>query len=327
MSIPAESFLILVVEDDRVSRQMLCRALTQEGYQVVEACDGEECLSLYEQTQPHLVLLDAMMPKMNGFECCTELLKLPGTENLPVIMVTGLEDQSSVDWAFDVGATDYVTKPIHWPILRRRVRNLLEKAYYYNELEQANYKLHVQTITDSLTGLANRRYFDECLDREWKRSLREQKHVSLILFDIDYFKLYNDAYGHQDGDTCLKHIARALKQKAAKRATDIMARYGGEEFAAILPSTDLSGALEVATNLQEGIKALRIPHKKSKGMHKYVTISQGIASLIATPDLHPSDLLNFADQALYHAKRSGRNSIAIYRKGQVLTTVDLQLTH
>ena len=319
MSIPSESFLILVVEDDRLSRQILCRSLRQEGYQVVEACNGEECLSAYMQAQPHLVLLDAMMPNMNGFECCSRLIKLPGADNIPVIMVTGLDDKASVDWAFDAGATDYVTKPIHWPILRRRVKNLLEKGYFYRELEQANQRLQVHAITDGLTGLVNRRYFDECLDREWKRSIRDQKSISLILCDVDYFKLYNDTYGHQAGDVCLKQVAKTLREKAAKRATDIVARYGGEEFAAILPSTGLAGAQEVAKNLQDGIKDLAIPHTGAAGSYNHVTISQGIASTIADRNLLPSDLIKCADQALYYAKQNGRNAIAAYRDGQIFT--------
>ncbi|MEM9809222.1 MAG: response regulator, partial [Cyanobacteria bacterium P01_D01_bin.56] len=138
MSISSEFFQILVVEDDRLSRQILCHFLIQQGHQVIEACDGEDCLKVCAEIRPDLVLLDAMMPNMNGFECCSRLLEIPGAENIPIIMVTGLEDESSVDWAFDVGATDYVTKPIHWPILRRRVKNLLEKASLYRELERVN---------------------------------------------------------------------------------------------------------------------------------------------------------------------------------------------
>ncbi|NET51532.1 MAG: PleD family two-component system response regulator [Merismopedia sp. SIO2A8] len=308
MFILAESFRILVVEDDRLSRRILCRFLKRQGYQVIEACNGEEGLTSYAAMQPDLVLLDAMMPNMNGFECCSRLLKLPGAENTPIIMVTGLEDEASVDWAFDAGATDYVTKPIHWPILRRRVKNMLEKTYLYQELERVNQKLKEHVITDALTGLANRRHFDECLDREWKRSLRDESTLALILCDIDYFKAYNDTYGHQAGDLCLQQVAQALKTKAAKRATDIVARYGGEEFAAILPGTGLDGALEVADRLKNGVRELGIPHQGARGSHDHITISVGVASTVAERDILPSDLLNCADKALYHAKENGRNA-------------------
>ncbi|NET11311.1 MAG: diguanylate cyclase [Symploca sp. SIO2B6] len=286
---------------------------------MIEACNGEEGLTSYAAMQPDLVLLDAMMPNMNGFECCSRLLKLPGAENTPIIMVTGLEDEASVDWAFDAGATDYVTKPIHWPILRRRVKNMLEKTYLYQELERVNQKLKEHVITDALTGLANRRHFDECLDREWKRSLRDESTLALILCDIDYFKAYNDTYGHQAGDLCLQQVAQALKTKAAKRATDIVARYGGEEFAAILPGTGLDGALEVADRLKNGVRELGIPHQGARGSHDHITISVGVASTVAERDILPSDLLNCADKALYHAKENGRNAVAMYHDGQVFT--------
>ena len=320
MSIPfqPESFLILVVEDDRLSREILCRALIAEGYRVVGACNGEECLSIYQQQHPNLVLLDAMMPTMNGFDCCSQLLALPNAAQTPVIMVTGLEDTASVDWAFDAGATDYVTKPIHWPILRRRVRNLLEKRHFYQQLEQANQQLQQQAIVDGLTGLANRRYFDECLQREWKRSIRDRINVSLILLDIDYFKAYNDTYGHPAGDRCLQRVAQTL-QRSAKRATDIIARYGGEEFAMILPSTGLDGAIEVASMVQANIQALAIPHTGGLPAYGQVTISQGIASTIAHRDGQSSALIQWADKALYHAKHMGRNAIAVYSAGQVIS--------
>ena len=326
MSIPAESFQILAVDDDRFSRQIMCRFLMKEGYQVIEASNGEDCLALYEEKRPDLVLLDAMMPNMNGFECCSRLLELPGTANLPIIMVTGLEDQASVDWAFDVGATDFVTKPIHWPILRRRVKNVLEKGYLYRELERVNQQLKQHAITDALTGLANRRYFDECLDREWKRSRRDRSPLSLIICDVDYFKAYNDTYGHQAGDQCLQSVAQVLQTKAAKRATDIVARYGGEEFAAILPSTSLEGAQQVAERLKNSVQELELPHEGTRRDHKIVTISVGVASTIAEPNIHAPDLLKWADEALYHAKEQGRNAVAAYSDGQITHLTPSALT-
>lgn len=321
MGIPAKSFRILVVEDEPFERQMMCGFLLQEGYQITEACNGEECLDLYLKTQPDLVLLDAIIPNVNGFECCSRLLQLPGAANVPIIMVTGLNDQASVDLAFDAGATDYVTKPIHWPILRRRVKSVLEKGYLYRELERANQKLQERVITDALTDLSNRRYFDESLEREWKRSFRDKSMLSLILCDVDYFKAYNDTYGHLAGDLCLQQIARVLKTKAARRVTDIVARYGGEEFAAILPNTDLSGASKVAERLRNGVKELDILHEGAKEGYDSVTISVGVASRLAEKDIHFSDLVNSADKALYHAKESGRNAVATYLDGQVFTSL------
>ncbi|ASC72120.1 diguanylate cyclase response regulator [Halomicronema hongdechloris C2206] len=319
MPFQAESFLILLVEDDRLTRTMLRQALTQEGYRVIEASDGEECLSVYGRQQPNLVLLDAMMPTMNGFDCCAKLLTLPGAAQTPIIMITGLEDKASVDWAFDLGATDYVTKPIHWPILRRRVRNLLEKEYFYRELALVNQKLHQLAITDQLTNLANRRYFDDCFEREWRRSLRYQTSLSLILCDVDYFKAYNDIYGHQAGDACLQRVAQVLSH-AAKRATDIVARYGGEEFAIILPDTRLDGAMGIAQAIRAELKILALPHPNSVSSH--VTISQGVASTVPTRDIAAAVLIEGSDQALYQAKRNGRDAIAAFSAGQLITPFD-----
>ncbi|MEM9135948.1 MAG: PleD family two-component system response regulator [Cyanobacteria bacterium P01_F01_bin.42] len=326
MSIPAESFHILVAEDDRLARQIMSRFLVQEGYQVTEASNGEECLALFVEKRPDLVLLDAMMPNMNGFECCSRLLEQPEAAAVPIIIVSGLEDPASVDWAFDAGATDYVTKPIHWPILRRRVKNVLEKGYLYRELERVNRKLKEHAITDGLTSLANRRYFDESLEREWKRSQRDRSPLSLLICDVDYFKAFNDIYGHQSGDVCLQKVAETIKTKAVRRVTDVVARYGGEEFAAILPNTGLDGALRVADRLNDSIAKLAIPHEGAPGANSYVTISVGVASTVATKEMLASDLLNNADQALYHAKDSGRNTVAIYRSGQVFTPLTYSST-
>lgn len=315
VSFQPESFLILVVEDDRLTRTLLCKSLLQEGYRVVEASDGEECIAVYEQTQPNLVLLDAMMPTVNGFECCSRLLALPGAAQIPIIMITGLDDQASVDWAFDAGATDYVTKPVHWPILRRRVRNLIEKGFFYRELELANNTLQQLAITDKLTGLVNRRCFDESLDREWKRSIRDQSSLSLILCDIDYFKAYNDIYGHIAGDRCIQQVAMALG-RGVKRTTDVVARYGGEEFAVILPNTGLSAAMQVARELQSHVKSLAIPHVQGNTQGTIpggVTISLGVASVVADWELLPSMLIEYADRALYQAKQGGRNMIVSYQ--------------
>lgn len=308
MSIPFqhESFLILIVEDDQMTRVIMRQYLAHDGYRVAEATNGEECLELYEQLQPHLVLLDAMMPRMNGFDCCSKLRSLPGAAHCPIIMITGLEDTASVDWAFDAGATDYVTKPVHWPILRRRVRILLEKGYFYRELERANHQLREMAITDKLTGLGNRRYFDDCLEREWNSAMRNQSELSLILVDIDRFKQYNDIYGHPTGDICIQKIAEAF-EKSAKRVTDVVARYGGEEFAAILPSTTLEGAVQVAQTLQAAVRVLAISHIGISTHH--VTVSQGVASIIPAKGDRFVDLLNFADRALYQAKAEGRDRI------------------
>lgn len=300
--------LVLVAEDDRTSRIILRQVLEKEGYRVIETSNGKECIAAYQELQPSLVLLDGMMPIMNGFECCTQLKALPGSENVPIVLVTGLGDQASVDWAFGVGATDFITKPIHWPVLRQRVKLLIERFKLCRELQEANQKLQHLAAVDGLTQLFNRRAFDNFLVREWGRMLREQQPISLLLCDIDYFKFYNDTYGHIAGDKCIQLVAEALSH-SSRRPSDIPARYGGDEFVAILSNTDAAGAVTVAQNLKERVESLEIAHQSSP-INQYVTLSIGISTTIPGATLSVKDLMLSADKALYEAKENGRNCYA-----------------
>lgn len=304
--------LVLVVDDEVIMRLQVKRALEQEGYRVIEAIDGEQCLNLYSQLSPDIVLLDAIMPIMDGFDCCAKLREMTNTQLAPVLMVTGLEDNQSVDRAFEVGATDYITKPIHWAVLRQRVRRLIQQfrlqqqqALLFQQLEAANQKLQRLASIDGLTQIANRRRFDEHLELEWRRSAREQSPLSLILCDLDDFKAYNDTYGHWAGDECLRQIANIL-QLSAKRPADLVARYGGEEFAVILPNTNAQGALIVAKSLQSQVQALNLAHVNSR-ICDHVTLSLGVASKIPHPQEAPIKLIAAADKALYQAKEEGRD--------------------
>lgn len=313
--------VILVVDDDQFTRQLLRRVMEKEGYQVVEAANGEQGLDAYKRIKPHLVLLDALMPVMDGFTCCTEL-QLLGNEKVleqevfvdeafqdaartPVLMITGLEDQESVDRAFAVGATDYLTKPIHLAVLRQRVRRIIQQSQLYQKLEIANRELQRLASLDGLTGVANRRRFDEYLDAEWQHLAREQLPLSLILCDIDFFKKYNDAYGHQAGDACLRRVADALRF-CARRSVDLVARYGGEEFAVILPNTTDIGATLVAEEIRTVVNALEIAHAQS-AVSEHVTLSLGVACMQPSHNATPSMLIASADAALYKAKAAGRN--------------------
>lgn len=553
-----DSPLILVVDDEKPMRILLRRAMERQGYQVVEASDGRQCLEVQARHRPDIILLDAVMPVMDGFTCCSELQKLargervngspdqelpdPKTqtsflwtpsngeyESTPVLMITGLEDPESVDRAFAAGATDYVTKPIHWPILRQRVRRLLQnrqlirelqqqtererlmarmlerirhslnleevlkttvaevrqflqadrvliyrffpdgsgitsvesvagewasalglaresiafehcamlslpwspssgrqlriqaiedittaeltsphkdwleqlqvranlvvpivlrsnrsplvvgepanrslsdsldasaylvdsewttrcasppdprlwglliahhcsqqrrwqpseiefvehlaaqvaiaiqQSQLYEQLEVANTQLQRLAAVDGLTGVANRRHFDESLEREWQRSERERLPISLILADVDFFKLYNDTYGHQAGDECLKQVAHAIREVEQQPAA-VAARYGGEEFAVILPRTEPPTAFAVAESIRRRVAALQIPHSGSPA-GGFVSMSLGVASSIR-PDASSSGgdalgaLIATADKALYQAKQQGRD--------------------
>jgi len=302
---PLSPPIILVVDDDRVTRQMICQTMTKEGYQVAEASNGEECLAAYQRLQPHIILLDAVMPIMDGFTCCINLQALPRGDRTPILMITGLDDKASVDQAFTVGATDYITKPIHWPVLLQRVKRLIQQAQLYQELEAVNQELHRLANSDGLTEVANRHRFEECFDREWRRMAREKLPLSFILCDLDCFKSYNDTYGHQAGDQCLKSVASAIS-RCAKRPADLVARYGGEEFAIILPNTNEFGALHVAEEIRDQVNALKIPHMGST-VREFVTLSLGVASIIPDHNIPTAVLIKAADEALYQAKREGRD--------------------
>ncbi|MGK7944975.1 MAG: diguanylate cyclase [Microcystaceae cyanobacterium] len=301
--------LILVVDDDRFVQMQLRLYLEREGYQVAIANSGEEGLDMYRTHHPDLVLLDAIMPGINGFECCKQLAQLPSAEYVPILIITALDDQQSVDYAFEVGAADYVTKPIHWAVLRQRVRRLLYQIKLQRQLQLANIHLERLAFLDGLTQISNRRHFDDRLSVEWNRGTRDRLPISLILGDVDDFKKYNDTYGHPAGDICLKEVAQIFLQ-SAKRPTDLAARYGGEEFALILPNTDLQGAEAIAHKIQAVLRRLRIPHQGST-VTEYVTLSMGIGSMIPDQDHSYTSLIEQADQRLYQAKTQGKNLVLL----------------
>lgn len=310
-AVKPEPCIILIVDDDPFMRLQLLRCLERESYQVVEATNGQQGLDAYKSDRPNLVLLDAIMPIMDGFECCAQITALPGAEYTPILMITGLEDQKSVDQAFAVGASDYVTKPIHWAVLRQRVRRLLHQTRLQKQLEEANERLKQLVSLDGLTQVANRRRFDEYLDQEWRRMAREQLPLSLILGDIDFFKRFNDTYGHQAGDRCLQQVAKALVE-AARRPADLVARYGGEEFAVVLPNTDAQGAVQVAGEMRSCVQDLRIAHADSP-VSSIVTLSLGVVSTVPDRQVPLEYLISAADKALYQAKAQGRDRIRYYR--------------
>lgn len=279
------------------------------GYQIIEVANGNDCLAAYQHTPPSLVILDAMMTGMDGFKCCQQIMKLPGSAFTPILLIsTGLEDETSVNRAFDSGVSDFITKPFKWPVLKRRVRVQIEKNLLCKQLDEANRKLTQLATIDDLTQLANRRILSERLQQEWRRMAREKSNLSLILGDVDYFKAYNDTYGHLQGDQCLAHVARVISQ-CVKRPADLAARYGGEEFATLLPNTPLVGAVHVAETIRHTVKALAIPHQQSANCD-HITISLGVASIVPNIQMEAELLIQSADKALYQAKDEGRDRVA-----------------
>ncbi|MEO0852806.1 MAG: diguanylate cyclase [Cyanobacteria bacterium J06648_11] len=315
--------LIVVVDDEVTIRRMVYRAMEKEGFEIVEAENGARCLEVCEARLPNLILLDAVMPEVDGFTCCQRLRDTYLERCPPILMITVLDDRASVDRAFEAGATDYVTKPIHWAVLRQRVRRLIHSNWVMaelwqridrerelmEELEAANAELSRLAAVDGLTQLANRRTFDDYIRKQWKLMARNRMPLSMILADIDFYKPYNDTYGHQAGDRCLQQVS-ALIQDATRRPADLAARYGGEEFALVLPSTGIEGAMRVAEQIRDSMQKAAIPHSASP-LGGVVTLSYGIAGIVPQPDRTLSEFIEAADRALYRAKVTGRDRISI----------------
>lgn len=278
-----------------------------------------------------LILLDIIMPEIDGIVSCHKIKNTPHTQHIPIIMVTGDTTTESLQKAFESGATDYITKPLKKTELlvrigaalrlkqeidarRSREQELIELTTLLEEmnkkLQQSNERLLRMANVDGLTNLANRRYFDGFLIKEWRRALRLSHSIALIMLDIDYFKAYNDTYGHLEGDETLKKVAHSL-QLPLKRPLDLAARYGGEEFVVLLPDTDMEGAVNVAKLIHAQMNALRIPHTSSQ-TKEYVTISMGLAACLPTLGTSAETLVDFADKALYKSKTKGRDMFTCY---------------
>ncbi len=331
---PNPSFLadIVVVEDTPANLRLLTQMLSQAGYKVRKVTSGELALQVLEQVIPDLVLLDIGLPGIDGYEVCQQLKACERTAAIPVIFLSAYDAASDKARAFEVGGADYITKPFQLMEVKVRVEHQLRlqslrrqleaqnhilqaavrdrdaeiarRQAVEAELQAANRQLSRLVNLDGLTRIANRRWFDQSLAQEWRRLRREQGWLSLLMMDLDYFKPYNDTYGHLQGDECLKQVARTMQQ-CLQRPSDLLARYGGEEFTAILPQTLAPGALAVAEKLRQAVAALQRPHAASP--FGIVTISIGVATLVPPRTTEPTALIQRADRALYAAKASGRN--------------------
>jgi diguanylate cyclase (GGDEF)-like protein len=321
-----EALTILIIDDNPINLRVAVDHLEDSGFTVLVSQDGESGLMRAQYARPHLILLDVLMPGIDGFEICRRLKLNPITRSIPVIFMTALSDIEGKVKGFRQGAVDYVTKPIHGDELFARITTHLRLQALTQQLQHQNKLLEHQTLElrqakdraelisqelhrlanlDGLTQIANRRRFDDYLQQEWHRLAREQAPLSLILADIDYFKRYNDDYGHQAGDTCLIQVAQTIN-RVAQRPADLVARYGGEEFVIVLSRTDLQGAVQMAARIQASVQQLQIPHRGSE-VGSYVTLSLGISSQIPNLNHRSESLISAADQQLYQAKQRGRN--------------------
>jgi diguanylate cyclase (GGDEF)-like protein len=290
-------YRILVVDDEPSNIHMLNHVLKGE-YDILPATSGEQALELCRRHLPDLVLLDVMMPVLDGYQVCSRLRQDALTRNIPVIFITtrdGIEDEER---GFEAGGVDFITKPVSLPIVRARVRTHLTIKHQADLLRS-------MAFIDGLTGVANRRYFEEALQSEWRRCSRSAAPLAVIISDVDHFKLYNDSYGHQAGDLCLQAVARAMKEEL-RRPGDFLARYGGEEFICLLPETKLKGALALAEALGRAVQELGIRHQASAA-GEVLTVSLGVAVMQPGEEYDPQQLVKLADAMLYQAKNSGRN--------------------
>jgi diguanylate cyclase (GGDEF)-like protein len=290
---------LLLVDDEAYNLELLAEAF-RDDYELLSAHEGAAAVEIANEKMPDLILLDVRMPGMDGYEVCRRLKREHRTSGIAIIFITGLTDVVDETKGLELGAIDYVGKPINATAVRARVSNQMR-------LKRAQDELTRLAATDPLTGLANRRRFDEMLAYEYARHLRSGTEFSLILMDIDYFKNYNDNYGHVCGDDCLRKVAQAIAGVMA-RATDLVARFGGEEFVFLLPETDLNGAFVFGEKIRKSISDLALPHHFSS-VANHVTVSLGVVSVWQLPGRTISNIVAQADAQLYAAKAGGRNRV------------------
>lgn len=303
---------ILVVDDHPDNVMVLRARLEARGYVVDSAEDGEAALERIHEAPPDLVLLDVMMPKMDGFEVVRRMKADPSLPFIPVIMQTALDSTESMVQGVDAGADDYIAKPINFKELEARVKSLLRIQALQQQLEErerqlsdANERLTVMSRTDGLTGLANRRFIEERLHEMWEHSQRLHEPLSIVMCDIDHFKRVNDEYGHQAGDAVLKQFAGTLV--SAAREIDRVGRVGGEEFLLVLPGTVLDAAVTFAERVRENVAAHEFDIGDGRILHR--TMSCGVAAFPHPAIASQHALVKAADDALYVAKETGRNRV------------------
>lgn len=305
-SLNPKDFLILVVDDLTTNLKVVGSILDRVGYCTTFATDGTQALERVQKSQPDLILLDVMMPEMNGLELCQKLTTDIRYREIPIIFLTARTETESMIEGFAKGAVDYITKPFNAAELQARVKIHLELKHTRDELKKTLVKLEKLAITDPLTGVFNRRHLLELAEQEFNRVSRYGSPLSVLMIDADYFKQVNDNYGHAVGDETLKAIAQLTQNLLRK--VDCFGRIGGEEFLAFLPETQISQAIKVAERICKSIGSFRI---KIDQQNIQITVSIGVATYEA-PDRKIDDILKRADEALYEAKRRGRNQVVVY---------------
>ena len=293
----------ILVVDDMTTTLLLLHDLLKDTYEVKIAKSGTKALEILESPNDiDLILLDIEMPDINGYDVCKRIKNNETIKNIPIIFITGRTSQEDEEYGLNLGAIDYITKPFNKAIVKLRIKN-------YLNLKIKNDMLEKLSMYDGLTNIRNRRFFDETFEKTFSEIKRDKKSLAVLMIDIDFFKPYNDNYGHGQGDETLRKVAKAL-EKTIKRASDFVARYGGEEFVILLKDINKDGVEAVANNLLNAIRELKITHEFSK-IENYVTVSIGVSFYNSSSDITKLELLLKADETLYNVKNSGRNNFAI----------------
>jgi len=292
-------YKILIIDDGLLNQFVLDKILGNL-YTLEKAYTAKEALELVHQFRPHLILLDIILPDANGFDVLTALNEMEDTHNIPVIVCTGLDSDADEEKGFMLGAVDYIKKPFKDAIVLARVNTQIRIIKQMRTIEQLG-------LVDALTEISNRRAFDNHIQYEWRRAIREKSEISMLMLDIDKFKSFNDTYGHRQGDCMLQQVAKTLKS-SLKRSTDLLFRYGGEEFAVVLPGTGLEGAVAIAELLRRAIANMEVTCSSAYTMNR-ATVSIGVASILPEVSDQLSDLVEKSDQMLYQAKVNGRNRV------------------
>ncbi len=307
---------VLVIERSASNRQQICDCLQQlPDIRSVAAGSGEQALALIQENWPTLILLDTALQDTDGIALTRTIRTLERSRGeagvspwTPIIFLSSITDEDLLAQGILAGGDDFLCKPVSEVVLLAKVSAMLRIAARQREICDVHYRLKHIANLDSLTGIPNRRHFDDTLAIEWKRCLRAESPLSIVLSDVDFFKQFNDIYGHHAGDVCLKAVANSLSESLF-RVEDTVARYGGEEFVAILPGTDAEGACAVAERMRQSARDLHIPHER--GIGGQVSCSFGVASIWPNNDKMPQQLLQTADAGLYAAKRAGRNRVTL----------------
>ncbi len=310
---------VLVIDPSTVNRAQICDCLGQlADLRILAAGSGEMALAMIRENWPSMVLLDTALNDTDGIALTRTIRTWERSRNesgispwTPIIFLSAATSEDVLAEGILAGGDDFLCKPVSEVVLLSKVRALLRIATRQQEICDVHRQLKEIATLDSLTGIPNRRHFDDTLTIEWKRCLRTDAPLSIVLGDIDFFKQFNDIYGHQAGDVCLKAVAGSLSESLF-RVEDTVARYGGEEFVAILPGTDSAGAIAVAERMRQSAHDLRIPHER--GINGQVSCSFGVASIYPTPEEAPQRLLRLADTGLYTAKLAGRNRVSVKRE-------------